>query len=483
MTGVNDADVLIVGAGPVGLLIAHELAHAGVRARIIDHRERATRHSKANVLWPRSLELLARLNLAEPLLRQAHQIERVGFTQRGHPPQIHDLAELTDTEFPFALTLPQPDIEFLCEQRLHQFRVHVERGTEFLDASQEATGVLATLRQADGTPEYGRFAWVIGADGSKSRVRECAGIAFVGEVVPVDYTLVDAVAQGIAADQGSYYFDSQRSLAIAPIGADLFRFATSNLSPEEGSVRLAIQHLLDSFEISGRIGTVRYRAGFRSETRQAATYRAGRVLLAGDAAHVGTPASGQGMNTGIQDAIALGWRLGRVLLGHLGETSLDDYARERRAHVDTVLALTRAQTARVDEHGEDGREAPTLPNLRQLAQLDTEYGAGHVRVPPLPASAAHRRASIDGTSPTVLLYPGSVYSAAQWQRTVLRVRAETPGYFRVVDLAGIAGGLGFRAVIGPARTALIVRPDQHIDQRLDPDAIRMNSFTQLGWRR
>ena len=273
-------------------------------------------------------------------------------------------------------------------------------------------------------------------------------------------------------------------MAIAPIGPNLYRFATSAFALEDvESIKDSLQKLLNNLGVLGEITRVRYAAQFQAMIGQASTYRKGRVLLAGDAAHLSTPASGQGMNTGIQDAIALGWRLAHVLLGHIDESSLNEYDEERRSHVDSVLAWTRAQTAQVDENSQTLSTTKTdMPSIRQIAQLDVQYGKTGTRIPPLPRSVLRHQNDYDPAAPSVLLYPGDIYSAERWIKEVARIRSIAPAYFQVVDLAGKALEPRLTSISSLGRTALIVRPDQHLQLSIDPANLSVDTFTELGWR-
>lgn len=478
-------DVLVVGAGPVGLVVASELAKTGIPVTIIDRRNKPTRHSKANVLWPRSLELLARLNITDILARQAHQLQMINFHKETQIIASHNFSSLLDSPYPFALTQPQPATEMVLEQNLRQLGITVDRELELVNLQQSEHTVDVVLQRPDKTLENRHFAWVIGADGKNSTVREKSGIYFTNEVVPIMFTLVDAYANGVPANQADYYFGSQGSLAIAPIGPNLYRFATSAFALEDvESIKDSLQKLLNNLGVLGEITRVRYAAQFQAMIGQASTYRKGRVLLAGDAAHLSTPASGQGMNTGIQDAIALGWRLAHVLLGHIDESSLNEYDEERRSHVDSVLAWTRAQTAQVDENSQTLSTTKTdMPSIRQIAQLDVQYGKTGTRIPPLPRSVLRYQNDYDPAAPSVLLYPGDIYSAERWIKEVARIRSIAPAYFQVVDLAGKALEPRLTSISSLGRTALIVRPDQHLQLSIDPANLSVDTFTELGWRR
>lgn len=476
-------DVLIVGAGPVGLVIANELAAAGISATIIDRRNRPTRHSKANVIWPRSLELLARIGLTAPIMRQAHQLQSVRFHRDDEVIADYDFAELNDTPYPFALTLPQPSTEMAMEQSLKQNGVEVIRGAEVIDIDPGDDYSMATIQWSGGVIEKLRCEWIVGADGSRSLVRQKAGIAFDGEKIPVVFTLIDAYASGLPVNEGAYHFGTCGSLAIAPIGLDLFRFATSSFPRGEiESISGSLQGLLDAFNVEGHIRNVRYNAQFQAEIRQASTYRLGRILLAGDSAHTSTPASGQGMNTGIQDAVALGWRLAHVLLGHLDDGVLDEYSAERRSHVETVLAATRIQTAEVDQRKNLETTDQAVLTARQMTQIDTCYGTDAIRIPPVPDTIRHDK-NYDAAAPAVFLYPGVTYSAHEWRQRTLQIRAAAPSYFQMNDLAGMALGSRYSNLFSRKSEALIVRPDQHLQCRLSLGEVTKETFDHIGWKR
>ena len=178
-------DVLVVGAGPVGLVVASELAKTGIPVTIIDKRNKPTWHSKANVLWPRSLELLARLNITDILARQAHQLQMINFHKETQIIASHNFSSLLDSPYPFALTQPQPATEMVLEQNLRQLGITVDRELELVNLQQSEHTVDVVLQRPDKTLENRHFAWVIGADGKNSTVREKSGIYFTNEVVPI----------------------------------------------------------------------------------------------------------------------------------------------------------------------------------------------------------------------------------------------------------------------------------------------------------
>ena len=350
---------LVVGAGPVGLTMAAELTRHGVRCRIIDRTAERTDKSKALVLWPRSLELLATAAAVEPFLRAG--IRAVG--ARLHA-EGRELARLNvtgvDSPYRFALMIPQSETERLLEAHLGRLGVTVERRVELMEFADdvEMEGMRAQLRVADGSSEEIRFDWLIGCDGAHSTVRHCLGIDFAGAAEPNDWILADVHIDGaLPADELRLDLHADGILAFFPIGPQRFRViadtGASALSERPADPTLAeVQAIVDRRGPGGL--TLRdpiWLAGFRINERKVDHYRFGRVMLAGDAAHIHSPAGGQGMNTGMQDAFNLAWKLGLVVSGRgRADVLLDSYSSERSAVGDEVLrnagAMTRLGTLR-----------------------------------------------------------------------------------------------------------------------------------------
>jgi hypothetical protein len=287
--------------------------------------------------------------------------------------------------------------------------------------------------------------------------------------------LVDVlVNHGLKKGIGTSYFGRGGSLAVVPIGGDLFRIAGAMDADQSTDLdAAAIEELvLARAGLRCSVRTVVNAAEFRAQVRQAPSYRFGRVLLAGDAAHLTTPASGQGMNTGIQDAVNLGCRLAGVVLDRLPETELDRYALERRTAVDHVQQVTTAQTEVVDGGNAYAGPVP-LMDAREISQIDSAYPsvgdfpAAGARVPLPFGDSEPGRVALATTGPTVLLWPGLEWSLDEWTATVRSVEEALPAEFRVVDLAGKAPG-HLAPLLGDGRTALVVRPDGHVAHRCAP---------------
>ena len=350
-------DALVVGAGPVGLTMAAELARHGVSCRIVDRNRARSEHSKALVLWSRSLEVLDDMGGVEAFVSAGIRVRSVSLYGDGRR-----LAQLKldgiDSRYDYALMMPQSESERLLEDHLHAFGGRVEREVELSGFTLDRDGVSATLTRG-GKNESLRCAWLIGCDGAHSTVRHVLGTPFSGAPEPNDWVLADLRVRGaLAADEVSIFFHELGILAFFPISRDRFRViadvgpAASADHPKDPTLG-EVQALVGARGPSGlELHDPVWLAGFRIHERKVADYRQGRVFLAGDAAHIHSPAGGQGMNTGMQDAYNLAWKLGLVVAGRSSDPSLllDSYSQERSAVGAMVLRqaglLTRVATLR-----------------------------------------------------------------------------------------------------------------------------------------
>ncbi len=351
---METVDALVAGAGPVGLTMAAELARHGVSCRIVDKSAAPTDKSKALVVWSRTLELLHDMGPVERFIaagKPAHRISLYGDGER--------LAQITlagvESPYPYALMIPQCETERLLGEHLRSLGVGVERNVELTGFQNEAEGVTCTLRRTTGADETVRVRWLIGCDGAHSTVRHALGVAFAGEPEPHDWVLADVHVEGpLPADEVSIFWHQRGLLAFFPIPPDRFRviadlgLASSSDHPLAPTLSQA-QELVDARGPAGlSLLNPVWLAGFRIHERKVADYSRGRVFLAGDAAHIHSPAGGQGMNTGMQDAYNLGWKLGLVNRGRAAATLLESYNVERGAVGTAVLqragAMTRAAT-------------------------------------------------------------------------------------------------------------------------------------------
>jgi 2-polyprenyl-6-methoxyphenol hydroxylase-like FAD-dependent oxidoreductase len=350
----TECEVLIAGAGPTGLALACDLTRRGVSCRIVDKLPGLRPGSRGKGLQPRSLEILEDLGVIDEIL--AHSGPYLPF--RGYDGDraiggwswFDNVKVRPDTPYPALRRVPQSTTERILRARLEALGVRVEHGAEIVDLRQDDDGVTAVLR-ADGAEQSVRCAYLVGADGAHSRVRRASGIGFHGETDQDRRVLVgDMAVEGLDRDHTHSWPDAAGGpAAFFPLpGSDEFCFFVG-LAPDE-DVTLTADGVRDL--VAARTGrrdirphTPSWLSVYTFNVRMAERFRTGRVFLAGDAAHVHPPAGGQGVNTGIQDAFNLGWKLGAVLRG-APEQLLDSYEEERLQVAAHVLELSsRLQTA------------------------------------------------------------------------------------------------------------------------------------------
>jgi 2-polyprenyl-6-methoxyphenol hydroxylase-like FAD-dependent oxidoreductase len=337
--------VLVVGAGPVGLTMAAELARYGVPVRIIDKSPERTDKSKALVMWSRTLELIDRMGCGASFVAAGLKMRSVSIIASGH--QIaHISLDVPETPHPYGLMLPQSETERLMEQHLNATGVQVERQVELTHFTAGADHIAATLRHPDGRDETIDAAWMIGCDGAHSSIRHGIGMQFEGNTLPSSWLLADIHLAGnpTASDEIATYWHADGLLMIFPIAPGRFRVigdietGTPAEHPQDPTVE-DVQALLDQRGPGGiQASTAIWLSHFAINERKVSNYRAGRVFLAGDAAHVHSPAGGQGMNTGMQDACNLAWKLSLICHGlATPEPLLESYSTERSEIARQVL--------------------------------------------------------------------------------------------------------------------------------------------------
>jgi 2-polyprenyl-6-methoxyphenol hydroxylase-like FAD-dependent oxidoreductase len=381
------ADVLVVGAGPVGLTLAGELARHGVRCRIIDRLAQPLPYCRAIGVTPRTLEVWEDMGVAREMMDAGLWLEGSRSIINDRP--AHDAREAFP-DLPYGhLGVPQYATESVLAHHLAGFGVTVERGVALAALSQTEDGVVARLDREGSEAGDAAFHYVIGCDGAHSAVRRALGIAFEGDAYPMRFMLGDV---HIAWDlpRGMMF----RALRLVEGGApDMFiaiplpepdRYRVSMIAPAELAATGGTDHgiqseargpTLDEIQavadrlVPGQppVSDLRWSSIFRISMRLAERYRQGRVFIAGDAAHIHPPTGGQGMNTGIQDAYNLAWKLALVVKGAAPKILLDSYEAERRPVGVEVVARTRAATESY------GRESGGKPDRLADTQIRVSY--------------------------------------------------------------------------------------------------------------
>jgi 2-polyprenyl-6-methoxyphenol hydroxylase-like FAD-dependent oxidoreductase len=341
-------DVLVVGAGPTGLTLACDLRRRGVDCRAIDRAATHHTRSRGKGLQPRSLEVFDDLGIAEAALAAGRTHHHVRLYSGGRLALDLDLPARPPqpgVPYPNLVVLPQWRTEQLLRDRLAALGSTVQFRQELVGLHQDADGVTATVVDHDtGVGEEVRASFVVGCDGGGSRVRTLVGIPMRGGSHDEHFVLADVRIEGLPADGSSFaWFDDDGYLAADPLdGSGTWQVQASVRPDASGDLETASLELFQRLFAERGFGQVRlsdatWLSDFSPRVAIVDRYRAGRVLLAGDAAHVHSPAGGQGMNTGIQDAYNLGWKLDAVLRGRAGHSLLHTYQEERMPVARAVL--------------------------------------------------------------------------------------------------------------------------------------------------
>jgi 2-polyprenyl-6-methoxyphenol hydroxylase-like FAD-dependent oxidoreductase len=350
---------LIVGAGPTGLALAAQLHWFGVPFRIIDRSADRGRESRALAMQARTLEVLDSLDLADELVARGNRSTRlvIHFGARAVASAVLGGIGPADTRYPFILFVSQAETERTLVDHLRKSGITVERGVELMEFQAGESDVGCRLRHPDGRVESVRTSYLAGCDGAHSLVRKAAGFSFQGGSYPEEFVLGDVEAEGSLEPGAINSFADGGGVAMFfPLGSPAtwrvigMRAQSGNVSrePEErdaGPVGPLTLEELQSIVAVPTAGSVVVRdpawlSNFRLHHRQVAHYRQDRVFLAGDAAHIHSPVGAQGMNTGIQDAWNLGWKLALVLRGDAKPDLLDSYEAERWPVGRTLLRYT-----------------------------------------------------------------------------------------------------------------------------------------------
>jgi 2-polyprenyl-6-methoxyphenol hydroxylase-like FAD-dependent oxidoreductase len=355
MMDPQNPDVVVVGVGPVGLVAACELARREVNVKVIDKLTAPTTESRAIAVHSRSLDMFDRMGIVDDLI--ATGVKSTGMRMYGNGRELfHVTLNGVDSAFPYSLITAQTETERVLADRLTELGVIVDRGVELIGLTQDDDRVQLSLRRTDGAEETVTTSWVVGADGAHSTVRHLLGTKLEGSFKGERFILGDCDAEH-DLDQKSMYtiFAPEGPVIAMPMRGGRARLMAEihdapgtplNVHPTQED----LQRILDERVGGITITNSHWLTCFEIHHGQVPTYRHGRVFLAGDAAHIHSPAGGQGMNTGMQDAFNLAWKLAATISGEGGQTLLDSYDVERHPVAEKVIefssTLTNAGTLR-----------------------------------------------------------------------------------------------------------------------------------------
>jgi 2-polyprenyl-6-methoxyphenol hydroxylase-like FAD-dependent oxidoreductase len=343
MSSANETDVLIVGAGPVGLFLANECARRGLGWRLIEAKASQSEHSKALAIFPRTLEIFDMAGVLDPILDAANRVTSVAMI--SHERRLaHMRFAPEETPYPFVAMVPQDVTEKSLLEELKRKGGAVEYETSFVSAEQQA-GVVNVIANRKGETIKLRASFVVGCDGAHSAVRHLLDLPFEGAVYDASFMLADVETNDALPGDEMQLCPSERGpLAIFPMSATRRRIV-GTCEQEEGdapSLDIVRQALKERGPAGMEARALNWSSYFRIHHRQVAHLRVGRMFVAGDAAHIHSPFGGQGMNTGLHDVWNLAWKLDLAVRGMGNETLLDSYTAERRPVIKDVIETTDA---------------------------------------------------------------------------------------------------------------------------------------------
>ncbi len=372
MGTTQNPTVVIVGAGPVGLVAACELARRGVSVRIVDTLAAPTTESRAIAIHARSCDMLDRMGILDDLI--ATGVKSTAMNMFANKKKMFRAPlDTVDSAFAYTLITAQTETERVLTEHLNGLGVSIDRGLTLTGLTQDDDAVHLTLQRADGTSEHVDTSWVIGTDGGHSSVRHLVGTKLQGSFKGERFILGDVEVEPHFDNTNMYtYFDSDGPVVTLPMLGGRVRFlAQIHDAPgtplDQHPTTAELQKIVDARIGGVTITTPHWITCFEIHHGQVPEYRHGRVFLAGDAAHIHSPAGGQGMNTGMQDAFNLCWKLAEVIRGDAGAALLDSYNAERHPVGKRVIDFTSTLT-----------KVGTLNGVARVARNAVVKAAGHV---------------------------------------------------------------------------------------------------------
>ena len=502
--------VLVVGGGPVGTVAAIELARRGVPVRVVEKLAGPTDQPRAAVLAARTLRVMNAMSTLDEILAAGRKITAMEYRTDGRVLSHLDLS-LADSPYPYSVGLPQTETERILHERLHDLGVHIEYDRTLTAIAQDAddpndfgTAATATVTDTDGVDEMICAAWVIGADGAHSSVRSLTGRHLEGSFEGEHYLMGDTEAEHDLDHDVIYMYlpGEGGSFVVVPMAGDRVRMIgqirkAENLDREAGLDWLQEMALDRGFP--ARLHTPHWLTTYEVHHAQVEQYRAGRVLLAGDSAHVHSPAGGHGMNTGMQDAFNLGWKLAAACTGDAGVEFIDSYHDERHPIAADVIAYTNSLQAAMQLRDPEAREhrnagltaAAATPEAQRPLVDAIEEVVVNYRTSPIVGPAEELPVMPGDPVPPV---PGTVF----WDVLAPLMRAHTghiaiviagredrpaldrlPDSVRVITVGGDAAGsadhvpdpgaaVAARFGAGRAGRAVLVRPDGYVAETVAP---------------
>ncbi|WP_420332928.1 FAD-dependent monooxygenase [Roseibium sp.] len=422
--------VLVVGGRTTGLMMASELARRGIPVRCIDKSPGIDPHVRANLLHSRTLEILQGLGLDEKVTLGS--VAEIGFVFYRNGERVGESPHAPiDSPFPYGMSQSQAHTEATLESHLETIGGKVERDVSLTALIQDDAGVNVTLQHCSGREETARYQWVIACDGAHSTVRHHLDEAFPGDADDIPYILGDVLIDGdedLEPDKGHVFFHDDGVLFAFTRLPENRHFLVASLAKEAGTDGEPTLEQLQTI-VSQRAGaSLRLRdphwlGFFRINYRLVPRYRQDRIFLAGDAAHVHSLLAGQGMNTGIQDAHNLAWKLAQVVRGRESAALLDTYEAERRSVAAEVIETTRKITQAMESYADlppgDREtfishlytpEAARLDAARHLQEVDLDYSASPLSVSPADFFQSGPGPGVRAPDATDLVYNGKATS-------------------------------------------------------------------------